>query len=546
MHRFLYIVLLLGTLLPVSCSRSGRAIAEMERAEALMDSLPDSALAVMRGIDPRSLHGSEARALYALTMSRALDRNDIFVASDSIIAPAVGHYRPDRDPLRHTMTQYYLGRTLFHAGDFPRCIVAMYDGFHTATDNDLFFWKGMTARELATCFNHMRYFGEELKYDKIAYEAFKNSGRSLHTRYALMDVGLAYHNATQYDSAVIYVSQAIDSAISNHDVAMEYEAKTIMSRSCYVLERYSEAIATCESMNRCGGMNPSDSAVLGLSLIESGDTIRAKAILDNIHGKEQLLSDYILLDLQRAEGDYASALKTLTDINNSTETISCEVSNQQMIGLVADYYDVQRKAKIEELKSKQVTIMLIIVCLVMMFALFILVIQSIRKAARHKLHEKIALADELKMAYESTVDNLAASKLSIKHLVKTRYGIFNNIFSVMNECRNKELSKEKFSEIINNVIGKITPGGDEYGALEQIINDNNDNIVADFRNELPGLKDADYALFSYTILGFSVTSISILLHENNVNNVYNRKRRLKDKIAAIDSNRKNEYLAELR
>ncbi|MBP3589052.1 MAG: hypothetical protein J6J61_00615, partial [Muribaculaceae bacterium] len=110
MHRFLYIIMLFGTLLPVSCSRSGAAIAEMERAEVLMDSLSDSALAVMRGIDPRRLHGSEARALYALTMSRALDRNDIFVASDSIIAPAVGHYRPDRDPLRHTMTQYYLGR----------------------------------------------------------------------------------------------------------------------------------------------------------------------------------------------------------------------------------------------------------------------------------------------------------------------------------------------------------------------------------------------------------------------------------------------------
>lgn len=36
MHRFLYIILLFGTLLPVSCSRSGAAIAEMERAEALI------------------------------------------------------------------------------------------------------------------------------------------------------------------------------------------------------------------------------------------------------------------------------------------------------------------------------------------------------------------------------------------------------------------------------------------------------------------------------------------------------------------------------
>lgn len=161
MHRFLYIVLLLGSLLGASCTRSGAAIAEMERAEAFMDSLPDSALAIMRGIDPRSLQGSEARALYALTMSRALDRNDIHVASDSIIAPAADYYRPDRDPLRHTMTQYYLGRTLFHAGDYGNSIIAYLDGLETAKADSLFFWAGMNARGVMQNFNRTYNGGHE-------------------------------------------------------------------------------------------------------------------------------------------------------------------------------------------------------------------------------------------------------------------------------------------------------------------------------------------------------------------------------------------------
>ena len=178
MHRLIYILLLLGVLHLASCSRDGGAIAEMERAEALMDSLPDSALAVMRGIDQRSLHGSDARALYALTMSRALDRNDILVASDSIIAPAVGHYRPDRDPLRHTMTQYYLGRTLFHSGDYANSIIAYLEGLETAKNDSLFFWAGMNARGVMQNFNRTYNGGHELEYAGISYDYFSKNRKA--------------------------------------------------------------------------------------------------------------------------------------------------------------------------------------------------------------------------------------------------------------------------------------------------------------------------------------------------------------------------------
>lgn len=541
-----YILFILPLLLTVSCRRDDDAIAVMARAEAVMDSLPDSALALMRTVSRDALRSREGRALYALTMSRALDRNDILVASDSIIAPAVGYYRPDRDPLRHAMTQYYLGRTHFHAGDLPRCIVAMYDGLNTASDNNLYFWEGMTAREIARSFNRMSYCGEELKYARLSYEAFRKSGRRLHTRYALMDFGMAYHNTRNYDSAIVYLRQAVDSAVSNHDTAMEYEAKIIIGKSCYGSGRYKDAISVYDSMDGSGVMTPTDSAVLGLCLLNNGDTAKARAILKDIHDRERLLSDYILLDLEVARNDYVAAFKTLTGINDSTEAISSEIMCRDMIGLVADYYDIQRKAANETIRSNRIIIALIGICLLATCVMAFLVIQFIRIKSRHKLNEKIALAEELKSAYESTAENLEASKLSVQQLMRTRLDLFNQILTLMNDNKNKELSKEKFLEGINRLIDKITPGSRGYNELEQLINSNNNNIVADLRRDLPELKVSDYALFTYSLLGLSLTSISILIGESNINNLYNRKRRLKNKISSLQTARKNDYLGELR
>lgn len=392
----------------------------------------------------------------------------------------------------------------------------------------------------------MNYCGEELKYTRLSYEAFCKSGRRLHTRYALMDLGIAYHNTQNYNSAVVYLRQAVDSAVSNNDTAMEYEAKIIMGKSYYGSGRYKEAISVYDNVDGRRVMTPTDSAVFGLSLLNNGDTAKALGILTNIHEREHLLSDYILLDLEVARNDYVAAYRTLTGINDSTEAINSEIVCRDMIGLVADYYDIQRKSANETIRNKQIIITLTVICLFVACVAAIIIVQFIRIKSHQKLSESIALAEELKLAYKSISENLEASKSSVQQLMKKRFDVFNQVLTLVNDNKNKELSKDKFLEVINKLIEKITPGNRGYSELEQLINSNKDNIIADLRRDLPSLKDSDYALFTYTLLGLSLTSISILLGENNINNLYNRKRRLKNKISSLQTDRKGDYLDELR
>ena len=56
-----------------------------------------------------------------------------------------------------------------------------------------------------------------------------------------------------------------------------------------------------------------------------------------------------------------------------------------------------------------------------------------------------------------------------------------------------------------------------------------DGIMSKIRQELPRLKEIDYAIFSYWIIGFDVTTISRLL-DTNLNIIYIRKTRIKQQI----------------
>lgn len=89
------------------------------------------------------------------------------------------------------------------------------------------------------------------------------------------------------------------------------------------------------------------------------------------------------------------------------------------------------------------------------------------------------------------------------------------------------------------------PGSPEYLTIEDFVNRNNGNIVANLRSDLPKLKAVDYALFTFTVIGFSISTISTLLGENDVSKVYSRKRRLKDRISGLDSDCRERYLEVL-
>ena len=105
-------------------SRSG-AWQALDTARSQMERHPDSALHILRSLEPELLTDRALKARYALLYSQALDKNYIDLKSDSIIAPAVEYYAKHGRAKDRAYTNYYLGCIRSNAGDLDGAVRAM-------------------------------------------------------------------------------------------------------------------------------------------------------------------------------------------------------------------------------------------------------------------------------------------------------------------------------------------------------------------------------------------------------------------------------------
>ena len=121
MNRYIYRVFaaVLTAITIFSCkdARNGEVYRLLTDVDSYIESRPDSALAVLEGIDKAQLTTKELEAKYALLMSMALDKNYIDLQSDSVIAPAVNYYKYHGTDDERFRTLYYAGRVYQNAGD---------------------------------------------------------------------------------------------------------------------------------------------------------------------------------------------------------------------------------------------------------------------------------------------------------------------------------------------------------------------------------------------------------------------------------------------
>lgn len=542
MHRFLYIILLFGTLLPVSCSRSGAAIAEMERAEALMDSLPDSALAIMRGIDPRSLHGSEARALYALTMSRALDRNDIFVASDSIIAPAVGHFRPDRDPLRHTMTQYYLGRTLFHAGDYGNSIIAYLEGLETAKNDSLFFWAGMNARGVMQNFNRTYNGGHELEYAEISYNYFSKSAKRTHKLYALLDKGLAILNNSRQNEATPIFEQVAEEALEYDNYALWAEAMSCLANSSYDAGDNRKAIITVRQLIDADLVKTEDSVYMAAAYANIGRLDSAMLLSEKLEYSKTRLGSSLQFLLYKSENNTNGALKALNKVCEENTEYFYNRYNNDLTFDVVDYYNSQRIIKEEKLKTSNQLVMFIGLISVLLIIVILLLYSYLHNRLTRQRENYALLAEELRQSNNEATASRQMARQEIFSLFKNHYGLVDGLCRGYYENATGSPNYKQIEKTISETVKSFAEKDEGFNEAEAIAIKYYGKILVDIRTDIPNLSDKEYQLLVYSSLGLSTTAVAMFVENGKINNVYNRKRHLKDKIKTLDPDKSEIYL----
>ena len=128
-HKFQNIILLLMTIVVfAACDRNTPILEQMDMAENLMNTKPDSALTLLKNIPVTNIEGKEIAAKYALLKSMALDKNYIDTTTFDVLQPAIDYYLKKGSPDEKLRTYYYQGRIYQNQGDDDSAMQSFLNG----------------------------------------------------------------------------------------------------------------------------------------------------------------------------------------------------------------------------------------------------------------------------------------------------------------------------------------------------------------------------------------------------------------------------------
>ena len=118
-HIYRFIAAVLAAITIVSCNdaRKSETYRVLEDVDSYIEARPDSALAVLEGIDVEDLGSREEKAKYALLMSMALDKNYVDRTDFEVLQPAIDYYEDHGTATDKLRTFYYQGRIYQNGGD---------------------------------------------------------------------------------------------------------------------------------------------------------------------------------------------------------------------------------------------------------------------------------------------------------------------------------------------------------------------------------------------------------------------------------------------
>ena len=266
-----YVFLFLSIIL-LSCSRQPD---ELNTAEQLIETAPDSALHILRGLSPDNYKSGANRALYGLLMIRTLDKKMLPLKPDSLLNYSIAWYEKNPEHDRLATCYLYKGRTYKYYFQYEKAVNCYLKALDIIKNKDDLFLIGKINSDMGQIYLiQCDYENARQKY-KLAYDIFLKGRYNVLAYYSLIDIGRTfslhklYKNALLYFDKVIYESNdsmLIGSALqekgltyyfeNNYDSALVYYRRVIS----YPYIRNNRAIRYCYLANVYFNLNKIDSA----------------------------------------------------------------------------------------------------------------------------------------------------------------------------------------------------------------------------------------------------------------------------------------------
>lgn len=528
MKRLFALVL---TFLPLVSCVSVHVENILNDVETYISERPDSALAVLDSIDRDMLTTRKVTSHHALLYAMALDKNFIDVSDDSLAMTALEYYEHHGDRKYKARALYYLGLSHYYSQEYDKAIIEFTKAEEVAQKHDSLYW-GMTKVAQADTYGRTFNSTEETECLLLASDILEEVS-SYHYYVSQLRLAQVYIDEKQY-----LLSEGILKALLSQGVDTPIYANALRS---YAYLNVVSPFGDCKNAAELYQNHLSEFSGEYMTLRDywawSYSLYCQKSYEDSNNLVSQLIqidttivSDYWQYLLAKEDSNYKIALSRLENVLEKNEREVETALKQELSLKQRDYYAMQSKWTLYKMYNRTIMLFLAIIVALMIIGYLIIFYRGyIKKQNEEKERYMEYVAEIIRQLEEVKCENSDSLKRKYIELYKSKFEVLRSLSDQYLMTENRVDAEEKMYQKVISLVNDIRNDEEHRAKFESMLDNDLDGIMTNFRNELPKLKEIDYAIFSYWIIGFDVTTISRLL-DTSLNIIYIRRSRIKQQI----------------
>ncbi len=541
---FLQHIILALALLLVGCHSDPRQVELIDRAEAVMDSLPETALALLDSVDSHRLIRAD-NARYALLRSQALDKNFIDVANDSLIDIAVDYYTHSRNNLRYRgMAHYYKARVLYNAGNYEQATEHLIKAEEALLNTTEYNTTALTYNLLSEIYIEQYRLDDAIvliNKSRYYYEMCGNSKNIVYNHLRLSNVLMIEHPA---DSVLCHLDSAQTIAERLNNEELLFTVENYRASFYDYIKEYDRAKATLyNTFERYPAHKPNANDYFLMSRIyyNTGQLDSALYILDNYYAPLcQTHSDRETLSLFRSKiyksmQDYTKAYTHLYNYMYSVTESGLMEQNKSINELEKKYRTELLRKKNQSLATRSILLFVITLMATLIAALFIYLYirqRQMRQAQYQQLHDEAQQEIGAILSQYNAIKEQLHTQLTQQQLYKNELQARIDTLRVLSGMTDTYArNKEKFYDKCRSYINMCNQTEDSFVKdIRAIASLYCEGFVETIQSLSNDLTNEEINLACLILLGFDNYQIRILFNHTHAQSIYNKRRRLRKKL----------------
>ena len=529
MRRFFLIIATLGSILSCTSHNISRTL---KNVESYIMERPDSALTVLESIERSRLKTQRNKAQHALLHAMVLDKNYIDVTDDSIAQVAVDFYQKHGPMKNRARALYYLGIAYFNQKQYDKAILEYSKAEKIAKKCDSLYL-GMIYTAMSYTYNNTYNSIGELTYAQKASDVFTDINAKQYMRSSKYRMAVSFHNNDDYNNAVKVYNELIDESSSIDYIMIQ----SIAGMAHSMLEMDEVDYHIIDSLFRKAKFEygaefeDKDYWAWAYSLYRIGKNAEANKLIKGIKVSDEMIANFWKSRISAYLNDYQTAYTYDKLTNKNQNKVIENLLTESLATYQRDYYRTQLESSEYKIKTRTIGLIAIIMLTTLLSIIILLLIVRYVKKQQEEKDRLFEYAEEIKRQLNDAEQNKDYSELKRKYLslYKSRFETIGTLTDQYYQSEGRTDFESLMFKKVTSLINEVKNDSKNRKVFEAMLDNDLDGIMTNIRNEMPKLKELDFSIFSYLIVGFDATTISRLL-DISVNNIYAHKRRLRIKI----------------